>query len=192
MGSGGQSPSINRGPEDDIIICYHFCFSPQTIIEVLENGKLVKKKISLIKEGEMAQTYNGNSKSLTKVIKITRNKGIFEFYEFKCKDNTSNIKNITVTGNHTMIVFGKQNEIQFKNANQIKIGESFRTTDGILEIFEINKRTMKDCFEIRTEDGTILANDILVSTLYSDNSENKKSFQKILESSSNISVEILN
>ena len=51
---------------------------------------------------------------------------------------------------------------------------------------------MKDCFEIRTEDGTILANDILVSTLYSDNSENKKTFQKILESSSNISVEILN
>ena len=189
MGAGGAGAGSGN---DTVVICYGLCFNSQSIIEVIENGKLVKKTISEIKKGELVQTYNGNSKCLTEVTKIKKNEGLFECYEFKCRSNASNTKYISVTGSHIMIVFGKgKDEIKFKKAEQIKVGESFRTSEGILEIIEINKKTMKDCFQLKTEDGTVLANDILVSTLYLEDNENQKKLQKVLESSK-IPIEILN
>lgn len=171
------------------------CFNSHTIIEIFDNGKLTKKEVSLIKKGDLVQTYNGISKSFTKVTKSVRNKGIFLFYELKCRDNASNIKNISLTENHIMIIFGKQkNEIKLKYVSQVKIGEILRTTEGFFEIFEISKKSKNECFEIRTEDGTIVANDILVSTLCRLNIENKekeKTIQKILDSSK-MPYEILN
>ena len=50
---------------------------------------------------------------------------------------------------------------------------------------------MKNSYELRVENGTVLANDILISTLYLKNYENMKEYQKIIESSK-IPVEILN
>ena len=195
MGTGGNSRPDGEGSGNDtIIFCIIFFFVSQTVIEVFDKDKLVKKKVCLIKEGDLVQTYNGNSKALTKVIKIVKNKGTFEFYEFKCRcrDNASNEKSISVTGNHTMIIFGKQkDEVKFKNASQVKVGDLLRTTEGIFEIFEINKKNMEECFEIRTEDGTVLANDILVSTLYLEKNVNEKKYQKILDLSK-IPIEILN
>ena len=190
MGLGGCQGSYNTG------VCFGCnCFNSHTIIEVVDNGKLIKKEVSLIKEGDLVPTYNGISKSLTKVTKSVKNKGIFEFYEFKCRDNASNIKHISLTENHIMIVFGKlKDEVKLKNPNQVKIGELLRTTEGFFEIFEINKKTKNECFEIRTEDGTIIANEILVCTLctlYIENKEKAKKIQNIL-ASSKIPNEILN
>ena len=48
---------------------------------------------------------------------------------------------------------------------------------------------MNRSYELRVENGTVLANDILVSTLCSGNNENIKEYHKINES---IPAEILN
>ena len=67
-------------------------------------------------------------------MKNVENKGSFEFYEFKCR-NKDLIKSITVTGNHTMIIYSKDNnKVQFESANKVKNGDLFRTVDGIYEI----------------------------------------------------------
>ena len=58
-------------------------------------------------------------------------------------------------------------------------------------VFEINKKRMNRSYELRVENGTVLANDILVSTLCSGNNENIKEYHKIIESSK-IPVEIMN
>ena len=124
-------------------------------------------------------------------MKNVENKGSYEFYEFKSR-NKDSIKNITVIGNHTMIIYSKDNnKIQFKSANQVKIGDLFITIDGMYEIFEINKKRMKKSYELRVENGTVLANDILISTLCSGNNDNIKEYHKINESSK-IPAEILN
>ena len=136
-------------------------------------------------------TYDGGKKILTKVMKNVENKGSFEFYEFKCK-NKDSIKSITVTGNHTMIIYSKDNnKVQFESANKVKIGDLFRTIDGMYEIFEINKKRMNRSYELRVENRTVLANDILISTLYLRNNENVKEYHKIIESSK-IPVDIMN
>ncbi len=91
-----------------------------------------------------------------------------------------------------MIIYNKDNnKVQFKSANQVKIGDLFRTIDGMYEIFEINKKRMNRSYELRVENGTVLANDILISTLYLGNNENVKEYHKIYESSK-IPVEIMN
>ena len=190
-----QSETNGGGGNDTIVqvyFCEIFCFQEQTIINVLENDHQIKKRqVSHIKKDDRVLTYDGENKIFTKVIKIFENKGAFESYEFKCRNKDSTIKSITVTGNHTMIIYNKDNEIKFKSANKVKIGDLFRTTDGMFEIFEINQKKMKNSYELRVENGTVLANDILISTLYLKNYEKMKEYQKIIESSK-IPVEILN
>ena len=197
---GNDEPSvstkteINTGSGDDNVVnvCKIFCFHEQTIMNVLEkDDKIMKKQVSDIKTGDRVLTYDGGKKILTKVMKNVENKGSFEFYEFKCR-NKDSIKSITVTGNHTMIIYSKDNnKVQFKSANKAKIGDLFRTIDGMYEIFEINKKRMNRSYELRVENGTVLANDILISTLYLGNNENIKEYHKIIESSK-IPVEIMN
>ena len=176
-----------------VVDCQFICFHEQTIINVLEkDDKIMKKQVSDIKTGDRVLTYDGEKKILTKVIKNIENKGSFIFYEFKCRNKDSNIKSITVTENHTMIVYSKDGKkIQLRLANQVKIGDLFRTIDGMFEIFEINKKMMNRSFNLKVESGTVLANDILVSTLCLRNNENVKENNKIIESSK-ISIETQN
>ena len=177
---------VETGPGNDtvVIICNIFCFQELTKINVLENDKIIQKQVSQIKNGDKVLTYDGNKKILTKVLKIKENKGSFEFYEFRCKGKDSKMKKIMVTGNHTMIIYGKENDgVQFKSASQVKVGDLFRTTYGMFQVYEINRKMMDDSYELRVENGTVLANDILVSTLYLRNNENIKEYQKIIESS---------
>ena len=81
-----------------------------------------------------------------------------------------------------MIVYDKsKREIKFKLAKEIKVGDNFRGKNGFFEVFEINNKTMNDCYELTTEKDTVLANDILVSTIYLNNNLNKN-YQKIIDS----------
>ena len=183
MGSGGNEPTasnkiyVDGGPGDDeiTVCCNIFCFHSNTIIQVLEKGKLINKRISQIKKGDQVLTYKEKNKIFTKVTKNIENKGLFEFFTIKCKNKNENIKMISITGNHTMIVYKKlKNEIIFKNANKVEIGDLFITSDGLFEVYEIKKEMMNNSYEMRVEKGSVLANDILVSTLYLEKKELRK------------------
>ncbi len=188
------STTINQGPGDDaaLVVCSIFCFHGNTTVEVLEEKKLKKKQISEVRKGDLVLTYNGKEEILTKVKENIENKGLFLFYEIKCKDENSNIKSICVTWNHTMIIYGKSKyEITFKYASQVKLGDLFRTKYGFFEVFEINKKMMNDCYEMTVENGTVLANDILLTTIYLNRNNSNKNYRKILESAK-IPIEYLN
>ena len=191
MGAGGCQPNasnqttVNGGPGDDeiYVVCNIFCFHPNTIIQVLEKDKLINKRISQIRRGEQVLSYEDKKQILTKVTQNKENKGLFEFFTIKCKNKNENIKMISITGNHTMILYEKlKNEILFKNANKVEIGDLFITSDGIFEVYEIKKEMMNNSYEIRVENGSVLANDILVSTLYLEINEISKYPQKIIKS----------
>ena len=192
MSSSKSNTTTVNNDNDTYVFCNIFCFHEQTMINVLENDKIIQRQVSKLKNGDKVLTFDGGKKIVTKVLKIIENKGSFEFFDFKCRNKDSNIKSITVTGNHTMLIYCKKNnEIKFMPADQVKVGDVFRTTDGMFEIFEINKKNMNDSYELRVEKGTVLANDILVSTLYLRNNENIKEYQKIIESTK-MPVEIMN
>ena len=190
MGTGGNDPSasnkteINGGSGDDCIcVCKIFCFHSNTNIKLLENNTIINKRISDIHKGDQVLAYDGKNKIISKVIKNLKNKGLFEFFTIKCKDKNSNIKMISITGNHTMILYHKKkHELTFKNACQVKIGDLFITPDGLFEVYEIKREMMNNSYEMRVEKGTVLANDILVSTLYLEENEVCKCQKKLINS----------
>lgn len=82
-----------------------------------------------------------------------------------------------------MIIFGKdQNDIKLQYACILKVGEFLRTSEGIFEIYEIEKKIMNDSYQINVETGTVLANEILVSTIYSEGNNNRKINSKVINS----------
>ena len=194
MGTGGNEPSaenrteVNGGDGDDCICigCKIFCFHSNTMIKLLEKDKIINKRISDIHKGDQVLTYDGKNKIISKVTKNLKNKGLFEFFTIKCKDKNLNIKMITITGNHTMIIYQKiKHKLEFRYANQVKIGDLFITPDGLFEVYEIKKEMMNNSYEMRVENGTVLANDILVSTLYLEKNEIFKNQKKIINSFKN-------
>ena len=165
-----------------------FCFSADTKMIILENNKQYKRPVSEIKNGDLVLTFDGKEKVFSKVIENKLNEGIFEFYEIQLKNGS----NISVTGNHTMIVFDKDTkEIKFKFACELKVGDLLRTTDGLHEIMKINNEMMYNSYQISTEKGTVLANDVLVSTIYLEGIKNDKVCNRLIESVK-IPIEIKN
>ena len=158
--------------------CY-FCFSVNTKMIVSENGEECIKSVSEIRKGDLVLTFDGKEKIFTKIIESKKNEGIFEFYEMLLKNG----KKISVTGNHTMIVFDKNTkEIKFKYACELKEGDLLRTNDGLFEIMKINNEMMYNSYEISTEKGTVLANDVLVSTIYLEGNKNIKACTRLIDS----------
>ena len=162
------------------------CFSGNTKMIVLENNEECKKNVNEIKKGDLVLTFNGNEKIFSKVIETKLNEGIFEFYDIQLKDG----KNISVTGNHTMIVFDN-NTIKFKYACELKVGDLLRTNDGLHEILKISNEMKYNSYKISTEKGTVLANDVLVSTIYLEGNRNTKACARLIDSAK-IPIEIKN
>ena len=193
MGSGGHCfalPIISPGFYGVGGGCF-WCFSKDTKVTVLNGSNQCKKLISEIKEDDLVLTFNGSDKVFSKVLELKKNEGIFEFFIIKVRDKALNKKNIAVTGTHTMIIFGRDNyDIKLKYACELKEGDLLRTNDGLFEIYEIERQMMYDSYQIVVENGTILANDILVSTIYSTEN-NRKAVTKILDSIK-IPIEIKN
>ena len=91
-----------------------------------------------------------------------------------------------------MIVFGKEkNEVKFKFACELKLGDLLRTNEGLSEIYEINHEMKYDSYKILLERGTVLANDILVSTIYVEGKNNAKECKRLIDSVK-IPIEIKN
>ena len=161
---------------------YRFCFSKETLITVLGKDQSFKRSVSEIKKNDYVLTLNGNEKIYSKVTENKKYDNVVPFYTFKLMtDKSSNCKFISVTGNHSMIIFGKSNEAHFKYANQVQKGDLIRTKDGISEVVEIKKEVKKNCYQLVVEQGSVLANDILVGAIYFKENESRKQFDKILE-----------
>ena len=187
-GSGGGCcafPYYTPGGGGIVGGCY-FCFATNTQMIVLVNNEECKKSVDEIKKGDLVLTFDGKNKIFSKVIENKKNEGIFEFYEIQLKDG----KNISVTGNHTMIVFDN-NTIKFKYACELKEGDLLRTNDGLHEISKINNEMMYNSYKISTEKGTVLANDVLVSTIYLEGNRNTKECTRLIDSAK-IPIEIKN
>ena len=170
---------------------YEFCFSKDTLITVLGKDQSSKRSVSTIKKDDYVLTLNGNEKVYSKVKENIMYEKVVPFYTFKLKDKSSKCKYISVTANHSMIIFNKNEETYFKYANQVVKGDLIRTIDGIGEVIEIKKEVKQNCYKLVVEQGSVLANDILVGAMYFRENENRKQFNKILESAK-IPIEIKN
>ena len=146
------------------------CFSVNTFITVHENNKDIKKRIDEVKEGDSVLVHIGDEKKYAKVMGNKKVEGKFEFYNIKMKNikEPSKIKEIKVTGEHIMITFGKNEEMNLVHAKDLQVNELMHTDDGLYEIYEITKKIEETKYNLIVKGGVIYANDIFVSTICSE------------------------
>ena len=159
-----------------------FCVDGETEVTVLGKEHIYKKPVSEVKKGELVLTYKGKNLVYSEVKENKKLESEREFFTIKVKDKDENIKTISVTDNHSLIIFNKEsNEPEFKYASQLQVGDLTRTTGGISEVVEINKEFKKNCYQFVVEQGTVLANDILIGAFYIKGNENQKQLKGILD-----------
>ena len=159
-----------------------FCVDGETEVTVLGKEHIYKKPVSEVKKGELVLTYKGKNLVYSEVKENKKLESEREFFTIKVKDKDENIKTISVTDNHSLIIFNKEsNEPEFKYASQLQVGDLTRTTGGISEVVEINKELKKNCYQIVVEQGTFLANDILIGAFYIKENESQKQLKGILD-----------
>ena len=135
-----------------------------------------------MQKGESVLTYNGKNLAYSEVKENTKLEVDRLFFTFKVKDKNENIKTVSVTDNHSLVVFNKEsNEPEFKYASQLKVGDLTRTISGISEVVEINKELKKNCYQFVVEQGTVLANDILIGAFYMKENESQKKIKGFLD-----------
>ena len=178
MGTVGTIVSIVLKVIDKIL-----CVDGETEVTVLGKDHIYKKPVSEVQKGESVLTFNGKNLIYSKVIENTKLELDRIFYTFKVKDKNENIKSISVTDNHSLIIFNKEsNEPEFKYASQLKVGDLTRTIGGISEVIEIKQELKKTCYQFAVEQGTVLANDILIGAFYIKENESQKKIKGIIES----------
>ena len=165
-------------------VSHNCCFSKDTLITVKENDKIYKKCIPEIKLGDLVLTLINGEKKFTKVkyFKEYDDDTEYKFYEFKCMSKDK-VKMITVTHNHIMIVYDKDmNELKYKIAeNVIKNEDYFNTIDGLYQIKEIKIFNMKYKYALGVDEGSIIADDILVSCLNMNDFNKNLSLNELLK-----------
>ena len=151
-----------------------FSMDGETEVTVLGKEHIYKKPVSEVKKGESVLTYNGNNLIYSEVKENSKFRIKRIYFTIKVKDKNNNVKTISATENHPIIIFNKErNDPQFKYASQIQVGDLTRTTEGISEVVEIKKEMKKNCYQFVVEQGTVLGNDILVGAFYINESQKK-------------------
>lgn len=154
------------------------CLSEEMKISVYENQKIIEKNITEIKRNDLILTYKDEKPTFTKVISNIKTEGEFEFIEFKLSQGEKERK-ITVTDNHSMIVFRKKGKY-ILYAKNVEKGDYFKADDGLYEVKQISKMTLQNKYTLTTEEGTALTSGIFVSTICESEIKENISFEEAI------------
>ena len=150
----------NRMPASD-------CFSFHTKVYVLKDGVEISMLIDSLKEGDLVKTLQENKIRWTKITKNIKREGQFEFIQIDFQnlsnEQTKNVK-IQVTPSHGMLVL-VDNSLVLKTAKNIVVGDQMFSSNGeALIVAARNTIFLQNNYQPLTDEGSLLANDVLVST----------------------------
>lgn len=148
------------------VSCAASCFSPQTKFIVQENKLEYEKNVSEIKIGDKVKTLNKNKIVWTNVVQNKKSEGLFEFINFDARNFETRIATqIQVTPSHGMIIL-KNDDFILKAAKYLVIGDTFISVNNEKLIVEkISYILIKDKYTPITDEGSVLASNVLISTL---------------------------
>ena len=138
------------------------CFSSDTIISKIEDGQIKKVSIEELKANDLVLSNNENQ--FTKVVRNVKAKGIFDYTQIILESG----KQLTITNEHGVIVLDEESNKRIMMANNLREGQKLITLEGPEVIKKINNLQIKDKYILETEDGTVIANNIYVSTICDD------------------------
>ena len=138
------------------------CFSPDTTISKLENGEIKEVSIYELKENDLVLANNENK--FTKVVRNVKSEGIFDYIQIILESG----KELTITNEHGVIVIDEESNRRVIKARNLREGQVVITLEGPEIIKRINNLKIKDKYILETLDGTVIANNIYVSTICDD------------------------
>ena len=138
------------------------CFSSGTIISKIENGEIKDVSINELKENDLVLA--NNEYKFTKVVRNIKSEGIFDYIQIILESG----KELTVTKEHGVIVLDNESNKRVRKANDLSEGQVLITMEGPEVIKSINNLRIKDKYILETLDGTVVANNIYVSTICDD------------------------
>ena len=138
------------------------CFSSATTISKIEEGYIKNVPIYDLKENDIVLANNENK--LTKIVRNVKSEGLFDFTQIILESK----KVLTVTNEHGIIVLDDKLNKKIIRADNLKEGQKLITLKGTEVIKKINNLKLKDKYILETSDGTVIANNIYVSTICDD------------------------
>ena len=138
------------------------------------NGQIKNVSIYELKENDIVLANNENK--LTKVVRNIKSEGIFDYTKIILKSG----KELSVTNEHGIIVLDEESNKRIIKAKNLKEGQKLITLDGVEIIKNISNVRIKDKYILETENGTVIANNIYVSTICDDMIDEKKNSDDLL------------
>jgi intein/homing endonuclease len=151
------------------------CFSSDTTISKLEDGQIKDVSIYELKKNDLVLANNGNK--LTKVVRNVKSEGIFNYTQIILESG----KELTITNEHGVIVLDEKSNKRVIKAANLREGQNLITLDGPEMVKKINNLQIKDKYILETEDGTVIANNIYVSTICDDMIDEKINSDDLLK-----------
>lgn len=156
------------------------CFYSDTLLNVKEGNKIIKKNISEILPNDYIQTLNENNEVyFTKVMINEKSTGNFSFYQIIVKNSQTQIS-IQITDNHGMIILDEKSNKKIIRASKLKIGDVIMTKNGFGIIVEIIEKKLNEKYNLVTKDGTVLASEIFISTICESEIDENKNYKTLL------------
>jgi hypothetical protein len=138
------------------------CFNSDTKISKIENGQINEVSIYDLKKNDLVLANNNNK--LTRVVRNVKSEGIFDYIQVISESG----KELTITNEHGIIIYDDDSNTRIIKANNLKIGQKLITLDGPEIIKNIKSLKLENKYILETEDGTVIANNIYVSTICDD------------------------
>ena len=115
-----------------------------------------------MKENDLVLANNENK--FTKVVRNVKSEGIFDYIQIILESG----KELTVTNEHGVIVIDEESNRRVIKARNLREGQVVITLEGPEIIKRKNNLKIKDKYILETLDGTVIANNIYVSTICDD------------------------
>lgn len=138
------------------------CFDSNTTIYRLEDGQIKDVPIHELKKNDLVLADKENG--FTKVVKNVKSGGIFDYKQIILESG----KELTITYEHVVIVLDDSSNKRVIRASNLREGQKVITMDGPEVIKKIKDLKIKDKYILETMDGTVIANNIYVSTICDD------------------------
>lgn len=151
------------------------CFDPETKISKYEKGQIINVYINEIKKNDIVLANNLNK--FTRVVRNIKSEGIFNYTQIILESGEI----LTVTNEHGVIILDNKLDKKIMKAINLKEGQALITLKGQEKIKNIKYLSIKDKYILETLDGTVIANNIYVSTICEDVIDEKRNADDLLK-----------
>lgn len=147
--------------------CVLSCFSRETQILVNEFGQVVSKDIEKVKTGDLVATKKEGEIFWTKVLRNQRSQGEFPFVEVTVKNlHDGALRQIRITPEHGLVHVGNEGQLTIDVAANVQVGDKMMGINGTsLSVVDVSNLLLPEKYTLETEDGTVLASELLMTTL---------------------------